>query len=500
MTKRTDQGFIRAARDARRHAHAWAAPLRAGPVPAPVDHAPDIRPSLRPARAAHPAGGARGAPTGPRGPEPSEPVASPLRSANARTRTRNGHGAETSIEAREVDPGRSEPGILGEPDPERVVTEAAGVGLLLGTIEPVGGGFQRGITPSPRSSLDEMRLPGDRPNRVIDGRYLHERFPWVPYARLLPLEAARLRERPAPERSRRVIGTPVGAPSPPPDRGRLLAGRVQGLAGEVVRSPGDPLTALALGRIAPSCFRGPEPGGRVRVDTNRPGGTLPGPPLEVPPAVVSRGDRTTRTSSRFPGVVTPVVPFVRRVPADRWPGSPWDVTSAAVASRWAAGLALNAVMLGGQRIVAMYPSTSKEVAGYVFGLGVMANLPCDDRIDAPGPAEPGRIASVVTRFDYGRTVFFAFLDLVSTAVRTPVPVALPGPPPGFRFLGDRSGVGAGASGQGTSVGAAPGGSTPFTVASPTVPAGSVASSARRRASKAEVVGGSGIRVEATKDR
>lgn len=86
----------------------------------------------------------------------------------------------------------------------------------------------------------------------------------------------------------------------------------------------------------------------------------------------------------------------------------------------------------------MYPSTSKEVAGYVFGLGGMANLPCGDRIDAPGLAETGTIASVVTRLDYLRTVFFAVLRC-SVSFPDSVSTAVPNTGPG-RSVGTSSGV------------------------------------------------------------
>ena len=93
-----------------------------------------------------------------------------LRSVSARTGTRNERGAATSLAAHEVDPGRSEPGILDEPVPEGVFTEVVAVGALSAAIEPTGDGFQRDIAPSPPSRHDEMGLPGDRPCRIIDVR------------------------------------------------------------------------------------------------------------------------------------------------------------------------------------------------------------------------------------------------------------------------------------------------------------------------------------------
>lgn len=142
---------------------------------------------------------------------------------------------------------------------------------------------------------------------------------------------------------------------------------------------------------------------------NRPVGSHFGSALVALPAPVTGGDDRDRISPFFGGVSPTGVLLVSQALAETRTEHPSVEMrprfERVVASRSKDGPTLSVVTPGGQSVVVMYLSTSMEVTGYVFGLGVMANLPCGDGTDAPGLPEAGTFVPVATRIGYRRTVF-----------------------------------------------------------------------------------------------
>lgn len=226
-----------------------------------------------------------------------------------------------------------------------------------------------------------------------------------------PLVTGPGRERPVPEQSRRTLGTFVGTPTPDLASGGLLTGPAWLLVGGVRAARGF-LAALVLGGLALSYFRVLDPTGWARATKNRPGGSHFDPASVALPMPITRGAGRDRTSPLFFGGVFPaVVLLVAQARVEPRAEHPSVVarprSGQVVASLSITGPILNVVTPGGQSVVVMYLSTSMEVAGYVFGLGVMAHLPWGDGTDAPGLPETGTFASVATRIGYRRTVFLA---------------------------------------------------------------------------------------------
>lgn len=233
-----------------------------------------------------------------------------------------------------------------------------------------------------------------------------------PLAALLPLEIGLVRDRLAPEQSRRAIGMLVGALTLGSLLGALVAGVVQGLLGDVRVTLGL-LAVLAIGCLGLSYFRIPESQNRARGGMDWLGGVLLGLALVALLGSISQGNTWGWTSPLFlGGVALAAVLFVVWVRVELRSEHPLvdvrAVSSVTVAPQYAAGATLGVVMLGGQSVIVLYLSASPENVGYGFGLGVMA---ISLSVTAPTLLAflgASTIAPVATRIGYRRTVFLAF--------------------------------------------------------------------------------------------
>lgn len=241
-----------------------------------------------------------------------------------------------------------------------------------------------------------------------------------PLAALLPLEIGLVRDRLAPEQSRRAIGMLVGSLTLGSLLGTLLVGVFQTLVGDVRITLGL-LAAVSVVCLVLSYFRVPESGTRASGRMDWVGGTLLGLALVSLLGGASQGNELGWGSPVvLGGFVLAAVLLFMWVRVELRSDNPLvDVRAMAhpaVAPQYLGGFTLGLLMLGGQSIGVAYLASSPEEAGYGFGLGVMSIGLVVAVPTVLAFAGASGITVVATRLGYRRTVFVSFVLMTAGSV------------------------------------------------------------------------------------